>query len=59
MLRPHKHTHALSLSLSHLSLSLQMHLYDTSSIAQHLKKKKHIQAQQQKYGKFSRKTQQY
>ena len=33
-----------------------MHLSDTSSIAQHLK---NIHAQQQNYGKFLPKTQQY
>ena len=39
------------------SRRLTMHLSDTSSLAQHLKK--NIHAQQQNYGKFSPTTQQY
>ena len=47
----------IGLTSTTLSRRLTMHLSDTSSIAQHLKK--NIHGPQQKYGKFSPATQQY
>ena len=48
----------VGLTSTTLSRRLTMHFFDTSSIAQHLKKK-NIHAQQQIYGNFLPKTQQY